>query len=94
MKKLTHQNSKENMNEILTKIPIYAMKNKKHIEESNMCGCYNCIKVFHKNEIAEWTDNSQTALCPFCKVDSVIADSVTTINQETLQTIKNYWLHK
>jgi len=37
------------------------------------CGCFYCLEIFQPAEIAEWTDNDLTALCPRCGIDSVIA---------------------
>lgn len=71
--------------------PIHAMKNKKFIDESEMCGCYNCMQTFSKNDIEQWTDNGQTAICPHCSVDTVLAQSYMNLDKENLQRIHNYW---
>ena len=51
---------------------------KKEVLQSDLCGCFYCLKTFKSDEIAEWidTDNSkdETALCPLCGIDSVIGD--------------------
>lgn len=71
--------------------PIYAMKNKKFIDESEMCGCYNCTNIFSKNDIIQWTDNGKTAICPHCIVDTVLSQSYMPLDKESLQKIHNYW---
>lgn len=76
---------------LIREAPIYAMKNKKFIEESELCGCYHCTESFSKNDITEWTDNGKTAICPFCKNDSVLGQSYMDVNKENLQIIHNYW---
>ena len=41
------------------------------------CVCYCCSSKFNKNEIEEWVDDEQTAICPRCHIDSVINDNLT-----------------
>jgi hypothetical protein len=45
------------------------------IESSEKCGCFYCEAIFDADQVADWTDDNMTALCPFCGVDSVIGDS-------------------
>ncbi|WP_394692016.1 cytoplasmic protein [Hyphobacterium sp.] len=45
------------------------------IERSQHCGCFSCLAVFEPSEIAEWTDEETTALCPKCGIDAVIGDA-------------------
>jgi len=84
------------MNEILIKeAPIYSMKNKKLIDESESCGCYSCLSVFSKHDITEWTDSESTALCPKCKVDSVLAQTYgVPLDEQNLKIVHNHWLKK
>ena len=42
------------------------------IEKSLWCGCFYCLNTFRPEEIEEWIDKSQTALCPKCGIDSVL----------------------
>lgn len=53
--------------------------NKKDIAKADKCGCFYCERMFKPSEITEWTDtnreeNNATALCPYCKIDSVIPE--------------------
>jgi hypothetical protein len=46
--------------------------------------------------IGEWCDTDkedvgQTALCPFCGVDSVLADFEIEITADLLKSMKEYW---
>jgi len=81
------------MNEVhLKQAPMYAMKNKLRIESSTRCGCYYCLEIFPKEEIAEWTDGHETALCPHCHVDSLIPDATGfDLNTQNLKTIHDFW---
>lgn len=49
---------------------------------SAKCGCFYCLEIYSPNEVAEWTDDDDTAICPRCGIDAVIGDasgfSVTT----------------
>jgi hypothetical protein len=39
------------------------------------CGCFYCLKIFSPAEISEWWDDGNTAICPYCGIDSVIGES-------------------
>lgn len=69
-----------------------AFKNKSEIAFATKCGCYYCMKVFDTKEINEWTDGGETALCPHCSVDSVIADGIGfELTEENLKRANQYW---
>jgi len=56
----------------------HSIFNKIEIIQSDLCGCFYCLKIFKSNEIREWTDEDnpkrKTAHCPYCEIDSVIGD--------------------
>ncbi|WP_034536353.1 hypothetical protein [Carnobacterium inhibens] len=58
------------------KIIKQAYKNKDSIVKSDCCGCYNCTKLFTPNKVEEYVDNGQTAICPYCGMDSVIGTNM------------------
>ena len=77
-------------NQLLREAPIFAMKNRNHLQGS--CGCYFCLAIFPATNITQWTDQSQTALCPLCGVDSVLPeDCGISLDEETLKQIHNHW---
>ena len=77
------------MKEVINKAPHLSMKNKVNVGNSAQCGCYHCLKVFDSKEISDWTDNNQTALCPYCAVDAVLPN----INdKEILQAAHKFWI--
>ena len=41
---------------------------------STQCGCFHCLRTFESKDIKEWTDNNETALCPYCGIDSVLGN--------------------
>lgn len=59
------------------------------------CGCFYCETLLLANDIKEWNeeDNGQdTAICPYCGIDSVIGDDcVKPLNKEFLHEMKKYW---
>lgn len=70
----------------------FSMKNKALIDISDNAGCYSCCKIFPTNEIKHYTDDGQTALCPYCNVDAVVGDSSGyTLTEDNLQIAKKYW---
>jgi hypothetical protein len=67
------------------------------IESSQICGCFFCLKMFRPDEIQRWTDRreplpKQTALCPYCGIDSVIGDaSGIEITEAFLDEMNMHW---
>lgn len=55
----------------------YSYCNRKIIEQSKLCGCYDCKKIFTPQDLSEWDwiDGGNTALCPYCATDTVIGDA-------------------
>jgi len=63
---------------------------------SAACGCFYCGAIFPPTEITEWVDEweeiGQTALCPRCGIDSVIAsESGYPITAEFLASMAAHW---
>ena len=70
----------------------HSIRHRAEIEASSICGCFYCLRTFKPEEISEWIDDEQTALCPFCPVDSVIGSaSGFPITREFLQRMHDYW---
>lgn len=70
--------------------------NLEDIKKSSVCGCFYCEKIFSPDEVKDWVDEEMdevtgarvqgTALCPYCNMDSVIAeDENNKITPETLK---------
>ncbi|MBY0597069.1 hypothetical protein [Bacillus bingmayongensis] len=49
--------------------------NRTYLEKDTMCGCFYCLKIFHPSRINEWWDDDNTAVCPYCGIDSVIGEN-------------------
>jgi hypothetical protein len=67
-----------------------ATRNRSKIKDDTQCGCYQCLSVIPGREIREWTDNSKTAICPKCGVDSLIPGMT---DETYLKEANAYWFH-
>ena len=71
--------------------------NRKEIINFSECGCFYCLRYFNPKEIKEWVDSAdifeegQTALCPFCGIDSVLPGSCDIRNQDFMSEMHEYW---
>lgn len=73
----------------------YTSDHRKAIGKSTICGCFYCLSTFKPDEIKEWIDNNQTALCPKCGIDSVLGEfSGYPITPEFLEAMKQHWFDK
>lgn len=57
------------------------------------CGCFYCLRVFDPSEIEKWIeDEADTALCPYCEIDSVIGESAGyPLTRAFLEEMNRYW---
>lgn len=76
----------------------HSSSHREEVLNSRICGCFYCLAVFEPDEIKDWIDIDdengigQTALCPKCKIDSVIGSgSGFSISQEFLSKMYAYW---
>ena len=81
--------------EELKKAHEHSINNKVEILESNICGCFCCLKIFEANKIVSWIEDKQkTAICPYCNVDAVIGDaSGFKITNKFLNDMHNKWFN-
>ena len=69
-----------------------SMMHRTEIQNSDICGCFYCLSIFPPTEITEWIDDGQTAICPYCPVDSVIGSaSGYPITTEFLKLMHDRW---
>lgn len=71
----------------------FSSNNKSMLEKDNLCGCFYCLKIFSPSEITDWiSDTPETAVCPYCGVDSVIGESSNyPITTEFLKAMQEVW---
>jgi hypothetical protein len=53
----------------------FSSSHRKDLIKDSICGCFYCLRIFNPAEITDWCDNENTALCPYCGIDSVIGES-------------------
>ena len=76
----------------LKNVHICSSYNREQLYRSKLCGCFYCLKIFDPKLIVDWCDDNQTAICPYCGIDSIIYDSKTyPVSKEFLERMKNYW---
>ena len=68
------------------------------LKKDKVCGCFFCLEIFSPSEIKKWIiskndcDRLGTAICPYCKVDSVIGESSGfPITNEFLKAMNKRW---
>jgi uncharacterized paraquat-inducible protein A len=70
----------------------FSMKNKQELQKHKICGCYSCTEIYTPQEIIEFVDNDQTALCPKCHIDSVLPDNIGfPITKENLEILRRIY---
>jgi hypothetical protein len=70
----------------------HSIDNRIEIEASDICGCFHCLSIFAPAEVQDWIDYGETAICPICPVDTVIASaSGFPITQEFLKEMNHRW---
>lgn len=57
----------------------HSFANRKPIQNSEQCGCFNCCCMFPATMVEQWygekNDEGDTGLCPGCGIDSLIGDA-------------------
>ena len=74
----------------------FSSRHRRSISFSKKCGCFYCFKIFTPREIKDWIDEDekgkgQTAICPYCGIDSVIGDYDVKLNMPLLRKMKKRW---
>lgn len=46
--------------------------NREAIKAAEICGCASCLRVFPARLVDAWTDDGETALCPYCGLDALV----------------------
>lgn len=52
-----------------------SFNNMSRLSGENFCSCYSCLRMFSTNlieEVIEDRNGKETAICPFCYVDSLL----------------------
>ncbi len=55
-------------------------------------GCYECQRVFTFGEVAEFWDEGETPVCPFCGRDAVVIETADMkVTPERLFAMRRTW---
>lgn len=71
---LTDAGRSEKHEDMLKDYYLHTIYNASDFKSSNNCGCICCQRIFPVDEVEDFVDLGQTALCPHCGCDSLIAD--------------------
>ena len=72
----------------------YVIHNKQAIEDSTECACIFCFERINPTDIDEYCDDyildtdvmvEDTAVCPYCGIDSIIPNSLVKYTDEDLK---------
>lgn len=75
----------------------HSIRHRSELRRSTTCGCFYCCELFAPGQVAYWVDENaigegQTALCPHCRIDSVIGDaSGFLVTSEFLARMEAHW---
>ncbi|MEY4562885.1 MAG: hypothetical protein RLZZ618_2162 [Pseudomonadota bacterium] len=85
----------------------YTTNNWAQVQSSKVCGCCNCLQIFTPDDIVAWTGleisniddpaaiDKQTAMCPHCGVEAVLADaSGFPVNAQFLGSMNEAWFQR
>ena len=79
----------------------FSNNNMAQLKRDRVCGCFYCCKVFDPAEIVDWLvadndcDREGTAQCPYCGIDSIIAESSGfPVTKEFLNEMNRYWFDR
>jgi endogenous inhibitor of DNA gyrase (YacG/DUF329 family) len=73
----------------------HSSNHKSKLKTDNICGCFYCLSIFNPNKIETWLETEETALCPYCGIDSVIGESSGfPITRAFLKQMNKYWFKK
>ena len=74
----------------------FAFGNKTSIQNSHLCGCFQCGMIFQASKVTDWTKEKilkETGWCPYCGIDSLIGDVDQAITPSFLEAMKDFWFN-
>ena len=72
----------------------HTIRNRNEINQSECCHCISCTKSYPSPIVMDFIKDGdgETALCPYCGVDSVIGDACSLLlNPEILKALNKRW---
>lgn len=80
-------------NEML-RIHEFSSGNMDEFDENKKCGCFYCCRIFESDEIEQYItdEDGDTAVCPYCSIDSVLGEGHGfKITDELLKEMHDFW---
>jgi NAD-dependent SIR2 family protein deacetylase len=62
--------------------------NRAAIKAAKDASCFHCLRTYPAAEVIQWCDKGNTAICPHCGSDAVIAG---ILNSEVLRVLNARW---
>ena len=81
-------------NEDVLKAHKASFENEYLVKRASKCGCFSCGEIFNPSEIVEWVPDrgGDTAICPYCLIDSVLPDSAGyPVTKDFLEKMNKKW---
>ena len=72
----------------LTQLHDLSFKNRFLMELEGTGSCFDCFSYIKVEEVKRWVDGEQTALCPYCGIDSVLPGKW---DPKTIQAMYDRW---
>lgn len=90
---LTAQGMKEKKMDLVRDIHMTTSHNREDIKQSKICFCLDCRGVSKSDDVNHFIDNGQTATCPYCGMDALVATAsgIRWSAQALLDTHMNYF---
>ena len=62
----------------------HSRSNRRFMVSGADCHCFHCLHAFSAEQISDWVDNGETALCPNCGVDAVLSGQADCLSEELI----------
>lgn len=72
----------------------HCRNNKEEINNSELCACFYCKKLFKPSEVVKWIlfPSENTACCPYCGIDSVLGNACGyDLTPKFIQQMNEFW---
>lgn len=80
--------------DVLIQAHKHSMHNRPFLTGQARCGCFHCLEFYSVNEIMDWTDDGQTAICPRCGVDAVLSTCTDSLTADFLARMHVRWFEQ
>ena len=79
---------------VLVEAHKHSMHNRPFLTDQTRCGCFHCQQTYAADEITDWADDGQTAICPRCGVDAVLSAHTDPLTADFLAQMHARWFEQ